>query len=183
MSKKSIRLRVDDLTGFARSLSGQLGATSPPHLTLMNMVARAAGFQNVQHMRAATTATRRPDLLDPEAPVDVRLVERALRRFDSEGRLQSWPTKRSVQTLALWGLWSTLPAGVTLQEKDVNSLLNAEHVFADPATLRRTMVANAMLTRETDGSDYRRLEQAPPTDAKAVIRTLRERRRLRARVA
>ncbi|MEM6988055.1 MAG: DUF2087 domain-containing protein [Pseudomonadota bacterium] len=181
--KKSVPLRVDDTTDFTRALSRQLRPTSPSHLSLMNMVARAAGFENFQHMRAATTASRRPERVADDAPVDVRSVERALRRFDLEGRLQTWPTKRNVQTLALWGIWARLPAGVVLQEKDINRLLNAEHSFEDPATLRRTMIACGMLTREKDGSDYLRLEQEPPLDARVVIRSLSERRRTRKSVA
>ncbi|MEM9602774.1 MAG: DUF2087 domain-containing protein [Pseudomonadota bacterium] len=182
MSKKPVPLQVDDLSAFTRALSRQLGDASPAHLTLLNMVARSAGFQNAQHMRAATTATRRPNPPLDSPPTDVRAVERSLRQFDAEGRLQQWPTRRAVQTLALWGLWAVLPAATELSEKDINRVLEGEHLFGDPATLRRTLIACGLLTRETDGSRYRRVEQAPSAEARAVMRSLRDRRRQRAQV-
>ncbi len=177
MAKNPLRLRVDDLTTFSRALSRQLGGDSPSHLTLMNMLARAAGFQNVQHMRSAQAAMRRLDRADDEKPADARAVERTLRQFDAAGRLRQWPSKRAVQTLALWAVWATLPAGLTMPEREVNDRLSDEHLFKDPATLRRTMISCGLLCRRPDGSDYRRIEQEPPAEAKALIKILGARRR------
>lgn len=56
MTKSPIPLVAKDLAQFTRALARQLGETAPTHLTLMNMLARAAGFQNVQHMRALLEA-------------------------------------------------------------------------------------------------------------------------------
>ena len=61
-------------------------------------------------------------------------------------------SKTGVQTLALCALWSVMPAQRSVSEKEVNACLNNEHLFQDPATLRRTMISNEMLARETDGS-------------------------------
>jgi hypothetical protein len=179
MTKIPVPLHVADVTGFCRTLSKQLGEASPAHLSLMNMVARAAGFRNLQHMRAATAA--RPRLDSREAPPlpDARSVERALTQFDALGRLRQWPARRGVQTLALWALWATLPAERPLSEKDVNAQLAAEHTFGDVATLRRTMISCGLMTRNRDGSDYRRVERPPPAEAQAVIRALGVRRRTR----
>lgn len=179
MTKSSLSLHADDMTGFVRALSRQLGDTSPSHLKLMNMVARAAGFQNVQHMRSAHSALRRIEARGDRPAPDMRSAERALRLFDAQGRLQQWHSKRTVQTLSLWVLWSALPAGQLLQEGEVNALLSAEHSFHDPAILRRTMISCGLLTRQRDGSDYRRVEKEPPAEAKAVIRVITARRRAR----
>ncbi|MDX8353756.1 DUF2087 domain-containing protein [Cognatiyoonia sp. IB215182] len=179
MTKTPIPLRADDLTSFARALSQQLGEASPSHLTLMNMIARAAGFQNVQHMRSASAAERRLAKPDDSALTNARLVERTLHQFDDLGRLQQWPSKQAVQTLSLWALWSTLPANTHLNEPTVNALLDAEHLFEDVATLRRTMISCNLLTRNRDGTNYRRIEQKPPADAIAVIHVLTARRRRR----
>ena len=119
MTKTPVPLRVNDMTGFTRSLSQQLGETSPSHLTLMNIVARAAGFQNVQHMRAASAAARRLEDAPGDIIADARAVE------------------------------------------------------------RRTMISCGLLTRQVDGTDYRRVEQKPPTEAKAIIRELSARRSTR----
>lgn len=183
MTKSVVPLRVDDVTVFTRALSKQLGETSPSHLTLLNMVARAAGFQNVQHMRAASAAKRRLESeVDPQ-PIDMRVVERALNQFDQQGRLRRWPSRRSVQTLALWVMWSTFPAGTALHERQVNQHLACEHDFDDPATLRRTMISCGLLTRRRDGTEYQRVEQEPPAEAKAVIRSMAARRKLRPALA
>ena len=177
MTKTPVPLHADDITVFARALSRQLGEISPSHLSLMNMVARAAGFQNMQHMRAASAAGRRLEALAKPAPVDLRSVERALFQFDELGRLRQWPSKRSVQTLALWALWSALPNRLVLHESEINDRLQQEHLFQDPATLRRTMIGAGLLTRQNDGSDYRRIEQEPPAEAKALIHVVSDRRR------
>ncbi|MEL6521815.1 MAG: DUF2087 domain-containing protein [Pseudomonadota bacterium] len=179
MTKSPIPLRADDLTLFARSLSRQLGDASPSHLTLMNMIARSAGFQNVQHMRSVTAAEKRLDRTVEAPAIDARLVERTLHQFDEAGRLRRWPSKRSVQNLALWGLWATVPANESLTERSVNARLMGEHCFEDTATLRRAMVSCGLLTRKRDGTDYRRVEQKPPADAKALIQGLSARRRAR----
>jgi hypothetical protein len=185
MKKTPVPLCAEDMTSFTRALSRQLGLQSPSHLTLMNMLARAAGFQNLQHMRANTAAVDRLARQVEGQTFDARAVERALHQFDAMGHLKRWPAKRAVQTLALWALWAVLPAGAVLQERDVNQRLAPEHLFGDPATLRRTMISCGMLARQPDGSDYRRIEKEPPAEAKALIRVLTARRRARgaARVA
>ena len=78
MPKTPLPLRADDLTIFVRALSEQLGDVSPSHLTLMNMAARAAGYQNVQHMRSAHAAELRLARAVDETPANARAVERAL---------------------------------------------------------------------------------------------------------
>ncbi|MCG7494948.1 DUF2087 domain-containing protein [Thalassobius sp. Cn5-15] len=175
MTKSPLPLTVEDLTPFTRALAKELGTSAPAHLSLMNMLARAAGFQNVQHMRAAHAAHKR--LERPQAAIqpDSRTVERCLHQFDEAGRLIQWPAKRAIQTLALWALWARLPADTQMDEKTINTHLNAAHLFNDPATLRRTMISCTLLTRKRDGSGYRRIERVPPVEAKALITALRTR--------
>ncbi len=179
MTRTPLSLHVDDVTIFARGLSKQLGDNSPPHLSLMNMLARAAGFQNLQHMRAAAAARNRVDTRAAPPIVDARSVERTLNLFDEFGRMRQWPSRRAVQTLALWALWATFPAEKALSEKAVNTHLASEHTFRDAATLRRTMISCGLMTRNRDCTDYRRVEQKPPAEAQAVIRHMSVRRRAR----
>jgi hypothetical protein len=179
MKKTPVPLLADDITSFSRALARQLGPTSPPHLLLMNMLARAAGFQNLQHMQAQNAAAIRLGRPTKTPLLDARAVEQALNQFDSSGRLRRWPAKRTVQTLALWALWAVFPAGTSLSEREVNMLLQPEHLFGDPATLRRTMISCKLLTRKPDGTEYRRIEREPPAEAKAVIRSLTPLRRAR----
>ncbi|MFT6674407.1 MAG: hypothetical protein ACJAVM_000578 [Sulfitobacter sp.] len=182
MSKPPIPLNVADISGFARHLAQQLQShrseadnDPPSHLTLMNMLARAAGFGNFQHFRAAHSAQNRVQADRPEV-ADFRLVERCLHHFDDIGRLQQWPARRAVQELCLWALWSTLPAQIHQHEKQINAALNAAHRFGDAAILRRSLVGMGLLSRNSDGSDYLRLEKAPPPEALALIRRLQARR-------
>ena len=177
MPRTPLPLRSDDLSAFARTLAAQLGDASPSHLTLMNMLARAGGHRNVQHLRASQAAARRFSGEEPPAAVDHRVVERALHQFDAGGRLLRWPARRAVQDLALWALWAALPVGRSMSEREINERLGGGHAFHDPATLRRTMVAAGLLVRRRDGTDYRRVERRPPAEAVALIGRVLGRRR------
>ncbi len=181
MTNLPLPLITPDLGKFTRALSRQLGENAPSHLTLMNMLARAAGFQNVQHMRAAIVLNEplaEPPPV-PTPPVDARKVSRALQQFDPLGRLAHWPAKRNMQTLALWAIWAALPAGKKLQEGQISALIDREHLFGDAAILRRDMVGCGLLSRQDGGVDYLRVEQVPPPEAKALIHAVAARRKAR----
>ncbi|WP_293576132.1 DUF2087 domain-containing protein [Phaeobacter sp.] len=177
MTRLTLPLHIEDVSRFSKTLAEQLGQQSPGHLRLLNMIARAAGFQNHQHLRAHQTAAQipQPDHQRhiPKAPVDERLVQRTLAQFDAEGQLRQWPSRRAVQTLALFALWSQVPARTPLSEAQLNEILDGSHRFGDPATLRRTMIGCGLLQRERDGSVYERIEQAPPAEACRLISLLK----------
>ena len=178
MSKQAIPLVVEDISPFTRALARQIDETkeTPSHLSLMNMVSRAAGFRNFQHLRAAHVAgERRATAQIPEA-IDHQLVERTLKQFDSAGRLLQWPSRRKIQDLCLWAFWAVLPARTLMTERQINTLLREVHLFDDPAILRRSLCSLGMATRNPDGSDYCRKEQAPPPEAKVLISLLETRR-------
>lgn len=82
MSKQVFPLNSPDISAFARALGRQLQAREAPpsHLEVMNMLARAAGYRNFQHLRAAHAAEARLDTPALVAAVDFRLVERAAQR-------------------------------------------------------------------------------------------------------
>jgi len=175
MTKEPIFLPIADLAGFSRALARQLGAGGPSHLTLMNMLARAAGYANLQHLRASGVATPAPEIAAD--PPDARLVARVLAQFDAAGRLMQWPAKRSVQTPALWALWACLPAGKVMSEAEISALLDGEHLFGDAAILRRTLVACGLVARGAGAVDYCRVETPPPAIARAVMRAVAQRRK------
>jgi hypothetical protein len=177
MTKPPFPLIAKDLAQFTRALARQLGENAPSHLRLMNMLARAAGFQNLQHLRGAQSGAAGP-AQGARIP-DVKAVERAMAQFDDLGRLRQWPAKRATQTLALWAIWAVLPAKAQLDEREISALLTHEHCFGDAATLRRTMISCQMLTRQVGGVDYLRVEQEPPPEARALIRAVTARRKLR----
>jgi len=177
MTKPTIPLLAEDISHFTRVLAQQLkGAAHPPsHLGLMNMLSRAAGFRNFQHFRAAHAAGTRLAGAQDHLSIDHQLVEKTLHQFDALGRMKHWPSRRKIQELSLWAFWARLPARTTLQEPDVNAALHTEHLFGDPAILRRSLCGLGLVTRNRDGSDYRRCEQKPPAEARALIRILETR--------
>ena len=83
MTRKNLPFSTPDLFALARPLSRELTETpeKPGHLSLMNMVARGAGFRNFQHFRASATAADKLDT--PAAAADMAKVAQARRYFVS----------------------------------------------------------------------------------------------------
>jgi hypothetical protein len=170
MTRETLALSVQDLSVFARNLRRDWPETPPGHLTLLNLLARAGGFRNFQHLRANALAAQR--LTAPEPQVDHAEVERLRRHFDAAGRLMRWPARTLVQHKVIWVLWSHLPRGQSMTERQISARLNDWHLFGDAAILRRTMLERGLITRNTDCTDYRRVEREPPPELVMLIRTL-----------
>jgi len=182
MPRESVPLHAADISSFAKSLGHELARTHeqlqrpPGHVELLNMLARAAGFRNFQSLRARPPQPRPVPVA--AAPDLTELAVKALRHFDAHGRLIRWPTKLSVQRLMLFGLWLRFDASRRYDEREVNELLNAWHLYGDHCTLRRELVNHKLLARKSDGTDYRKLPQRPDAEVLALLRALRERTRL-----
>lgn len=178
MPRDPIPLTAPDISVFARSLSRQLAAqpSAPSHLGLMNVLARAAGFRNYQHLKADHAARDRIAEAPLAEVVDHVAVARAMQHFDRNGLLLRWPARRPVQELCLWAMWAALPSAHHMHEREVSARLDAAHGFADAAILRRSLVGMALLRRDAAGTDYLRIEQRPPPEARDLIRRVTERR-------
>lgn len=74
--------------------------------------------------------------------------------LDNEGRLISWPSKRTLQLLVLDYLATKLESGRVYSEKEINALLKSWHTFGDPALLRRELYERGLLNRHKDGAEY-----------------------------
>jgi hypothetical protein len=170
VTRDTLPLSVADLAVFARNLRRDWPDAPPGHLTLMNLLARAGGFRNYQHLRANALAAGR--LSRPMPLVDHVEVERLLRHFDAEGRLIRWPARTAVQHKVLWVLWSHLPRGVSMTERQISARLNDWHLFGDAAIIRRTLLEQGLIARSADCTDYRRIEREPSADTLALIRRL-----------
>lgn len=173
MSRIIHAYQAPDLSALAKTLKRELDArTDPPgHVEILNMLSRAAGFRNYQHLKASRAAEARLSAPpSPEPQVDFRRVEAAARCFDATGVLLRWPGKTHLQQLCLWKLWSFFPSEEELNEKAVNALLKRHHAFGDHALIRREMVNLRLLSRTPDCRLYRRVERRPPPDALALIR-------------
>jgi hypothetical protein len=180
MSRTNIAFAVSDISALAKSLRSQwMGRETPPgHVELLNMLARAAGHRNFQQLRAAASG-QQVDAFPAGASeaaeqpsIDPRRLEKAARHFGENGVLLRWPNRLGLQRLCLWALWAAFPPRQVLQEGAVNAFLNLRHSFGDPALLRRSLCSQGLLTRTRDGSEYRRIEQEPPLEARALIERL-----------
>lgn len=170
--RETLPFAAPDISALAKTLSREIKALDAPpgHVQILNILARATGHRNYQALKAQHDAGERLAAPPVVEAVDNRMVERTARYFDAAGKLVSWPSKVSQQRLCLWVMWSRLPAETTLNERQISDRLKAEHLFGDPAILRRDMVGQDLLTRTDDGSIYRRTERRPPPEALALIR-------------
>lgn len=152
---------IADLSAFTKTLRADLlrAASIPSHAAMLGLVAKAAGYANYQHLKAAPQAA-------PARPS--RQLDRALRVF-AGGIMKRWPQQTAVQGLCLWVFWARLPARQDLTEKDVNAVLQAGHSFGDHVLLRRSLIDHKLVTRTIDGKTYRRIEQAPPPEALVLL--------------
>lgn len=177
MSRVMLPYAVSDISALAKSIGRELAAAEgkASHVQLLNMLARAAGFRNYQHFRAGAEPAEIPGPAPrpPPAPAaDLALVERVVRHFDAGGRLLRWPSRDGHVRLALWALWARLEAGRAYGELEISAALKRLNAFGDHALLRRALVDYGLVSRTADCREYRRIEQAPPADALALIRRL-----------
>jgi hypothetical protein len=157
-------ITIADLSAFTKTLRAELlrAEAIPGHAAMLGLAAKAAGYANYQHLKAAPPSS-------PAKPS--RQLDRALRVFDG-GIMTRWPQQTSVQGLCLWVFWARLPARQDLTEQDVNVVLKAGHGFVDHALLRRSLIDHRLVSRTIDGKVYRRIEQAPPPEALALLSTV-----------
>lgn len=178
MTRTIFPMEVADLSAFAKLLRDQIARLdhAPSHVEMLNLLSRAAGYRNYQQFRS--TAGKTDPLRDGAGAVDAlpradeTRVARTLRVFDADARIIRWPSKRSQQELCLWLLWSRIPPKRSFSEREISDLLNGFHLFGDAALLRRDLVDLGLMRRNRDGSDYRRLEKAPPPELKLLVQKL-----------
>ena len=180
MTRSVISVTVPDLSGFARALRRSLAdhlaehAALPTHQALLNHIARAVGHRNLQALQAqAPNAVRTRAAAAPAALSAAAL--KALGSFDELGRMSRWPVKYSVQRLAMWVLWMQFERGRVYSEREVNAVLKAWHTWGDHVTLRRELINDRLLTRKSDGSQYRKLPARPNDEARALLAAWRAR--------
>ncbi|OWY40841.1 hypothetical protein CEK28_00780 [Xenophilus sp. AP218F] len=161
MSRTLYPFYSSDISELARSLKRQWAqqTQAPSHLQWLNMLARAAGFQNFQHLRAEH---ERPVAAEPAAASPAL---RLLRHFDAQGRLIRWPKKFSEQRACLWALWSGLPRGVEWREADINAAIRALEAFGDHVLIRRELVEGGWIGRADGCRRYWLIERATPQEA------------------
>ena len=185
MSRLPLALVVPDASLFARALGASLktrhaaGSPPPGHVELLNLMARALGHRNLQSLQAGVPLAAPlppPPLAVEDRPAPAALSDnarKALLQFDSRGRLLRWPTKYSIQTLAMWVLWTLFDGRRSYTEKEVNEVLKAANAFGDHVTLRRELINHSLMSRKPDCSDYRKLPARPDAETRALLQAWR----------
>ena len=184
MSRLPLALTVPDASLFARSLGQALktrhaaGSPPPGHVELLNLMARALGHRNLQSLRAGQPPPTLPKapLAAEDQPAPPKLSDnarKALTQFDSRGRLLRWPTKFSVQKLAMWVLWTLFDGRRIYTEREVNEILKAANAFGDHVTLRRELINHQLMSRKSDCSEYRKLSPRPDDETRRLLQAWR----------
>lgn len=173
MTKTATPLVVPDVSSFARGLARALatreGAPPPPlgHVEMMNLIARAAGYRNLQALKAAPLPAP-PAAVAQALPLSDN-ARRTLAQFDAQGRLVRWPTKFTIQAMAMWVLWTRFDGKRVYTEREVNAILRAANTFGDHVTLRRELVNHRRLARTSDCAEYRKLPGRPTDEVRALL--------------
>jgi hypothetical protein len=179
-SRELVPLVAADVSTFCKNLRRQLvdtGLPAPGHVALLNMLAKSAGYRNYQTLKARPPATTQAPAAT-KAPVAIALprgstvplpLRRLLACFDTQGRLLRWPNKYAAQQIAIWALWSRLPAQRELTEKQVNAYIDAFHTYGDPVTLRRELVNAGLLWRTIDCRVYRKEARRPGAETRQFL--------------
>jgi hypothetical protein len=183
MSREAVPFATPDLSAFARSLARALAdrAESKPvgHVEMLNLIARAAGHRNLQALRASLAAPVAP--LAPEDRPQLQPLSanarKALQQFDTRARMVRWPTKFSIQKLALWILWTRFDTRRVYTEKEVNAVLQDANAFGDHVLLRRELVDHKLLARKSDCSEYWKLPARPDAETRTLLAAWRARQK------
>lgn len=194
MTRLQVPLATPDVSALAKTLKSFLherhaaGKPPPGHVELLNLLARAAGLRNFATLKAASLAASAQGSAAAAAVLAGRAAakglaidlaalsptaRKALMQFDEAHRLVRLPNKLSVQQMAMWALWTQFAARRSYTEKEVNAILNAHHVFGDPATLRRELVNMKLLGRLSDCSKYWKEARRPDEDVRGFLQAWR----------
>jgi hypothetical protein len=179
MSRPVFPFYAADISALSRSLVKQWQEQDgrPSHVQMLNMLARAIGYQNFQHLRAEPPPAQADLALAALAQVSVKPAAsapanpmlRLLRHFDEAGRLQRWPGKFSEQLPCLWSVWARVPARRDMSEREINEYIKLGESFGDHVLLRRELVNYKLLSRTPDGRVYRRIEQPLPAEVAPLV--------------
>lgn len=175
MARRPIPVTIPDVSRFASALRRGMSATTSAslgHQAALNLVAKAAGFRNFQHLASVCA-------VEDVEPDDPRAVERALSWFDLDGRFLGWPRRQKIQSLCVWAIWAQLPDRTVLNEREISGRIDALCAFRDAAQIRRRLVDLRLVARTVDGAAYRRLGVRPGLDERAVMAEVARRARMR----
>ena len=74
--------------------------------------------------------------------------------LDEKGRITRLSNKKNIRVATLYYLAEKFQANRNYSEKEVNAICEEWHTFGDFFILRREMIDNKLLCRESNGSCY-----------------------------
>lgn len=169
-----------DISALAKSLRKQLMACEqfPTHVEMLNLLARANGYQNFQQLKAeqdnSTLPVAEPDSFAvtaaqaSQSQLDVAIPAKLRPFMDEAYVLRQWPTRFALQQQSLWFFWCRFRYGVEYTEAEVNALLKPFIGFGDHPLIRRELVNKSLLGRTMDGGRYWRQSAIPPQGFEAL---------------
>ncbi len=80
--------------------------------------------------------------------------EKLKRYYDEEGKMTSYPSKKTMRVLALIRIAEKFEAERKYTEKEVNGIIKASIAFSDVELVRREMFQYKFIGRLRDGSEY-----------------------------
>lgn len=92
------------------------------------------------------------------------------RYLDNDGRLQIWPKKHADKQAVCEYVAQKFELDRFYHEREVNEVLKQWHTFSDWPLLRRELVERGLMTRNRDGTEYKRIPGLIDTWADERIR-------------
>ena len=77
--------------------------------------------------------------------------------INKAGQIIRWPKKPSDKERVIQFLAENFQSDKTYSEKEINTVINAHHLFEDTTLLRRELISRKKLARLDDGSQYWKL--------------------------
>ncbi|HCR36279.1 hypothetical protein A2130_01310 [Candidatus Woesebacteria bacterium GWC2_33_12] len=74
-----------------------------------------------------------------------------------DGKIETFPSKRKKIIIVLEYLITKFEMNKKYAEKEINEILNNNHLFDNPLLLRRELIDNKYLSRTSDGKAYWRI--------------------------
>jgi len=96
-----------------------------------------------------------------ERVINMDLILELKNYLDSEKKLKLYPSKRKYKILALFYLATKFEKDVSYTEKQINEILNNNHIFNDCCLLRRELYNKKFINRLDNCSKYWLEEKQP----------------------
>ena len=161
MSKETTPYNCTDISALAKSLRKQLMSCEsfPSHVEMLNILARANGYRNFQHLK-----NQAPETTANARQLDVAIPRKLQPFMAKDYVLHAWPVKFSIQKLCFWFFACRFQYQQQYTEQEINEVISRFISFDDFALIRRELCNHKLLKRTDDGRHYWRAAATPPEE-------------------